>query len=202
MECKPCQIWKCNNWCLQTQHVRLGTPERENKGRKTRRSFSLIIWNSQIKIKQRFRENLISFSVIYRFIGLRHEITELCSINRKHRSNRTVTLRGEHSKGNCKAGPVYGHNTHTMVFRLPKFSKYFHLRITNITTAMKKYTHAHYVSFGLGYFTTFNTARWSWKKNPRKGKINERWVFVTTTTTTATTTAATVNNSNNNNNNK
>ena len=26
-------------------------------------------------------ENLISFSVIYRFIGLRHEITEICSIN-------------------------------------------------------------------------------------------------------------------------
>ena len=36
--------------------------------------------------------NLISFSVIYRFIGLRHEITEICSINRKHRSNWTVTL--------------------------------------------------------------------------------------------------------------
>ena len=37
-------------------------------------------------------ENLISFSVINRFIGLRHEITEICSINRKHRSNWTVTL--------------------------------------------------------------------------------------------------------------
>ena len=37
-------------------------------------------------------ENLISFSVIYRLIGLRHEITEICSINRKHRSNWTVTL--------------------------------------------------------------------------------------------------------------
>ena len=32
-------------------------------------------------------ENLISISVIYRFIELRHEITEICSINRKHRSN-------------------------------------------------------------------------------------------------------------------
>ena len=32
-------------------------------------------------------ENLISFSVIYGFIGLRHEITEICSINRKHCSN-------------------------------------------------------------------------------------------------------------------
>ena len=30
--------------------------------------------------------------MIYRFIGLRHEITEICSINRKHRSNWTVTL--------------------------------------------------------------------------------------------------------------
>ena len=34
-----------------------------------------------------YLENLISFIVIYRFIGLRHEITEICSINRKHRSN-------------------------------------------------------------------------------------------------------------------
>ena len=34
-----------------------------------------------------YLENLISFSVIYRFIGLRYEITEICSINRKHRSN-------------------------------------------------------------------------------------------------------------------
>ena len=34
-----------------------------------------------------YLENLISFSVIYRFIGLRHEITEICSINRRHRSN-------------------------------------------------------------------------------------------------------------------
>ena len=56
LDCKHCQIWKCNNWCHQTQHVRLGTPERENKGRKTRLSFSLFIWNYQIKIKQRFRE--------------------------------------------------------------------------------------------------------------------------------------------------
>ena len=40
----------------QTQHVRLGTPEWENKGRKIRRSFSLFIWNYQTKIKQRFRE--------------------------------------------------------------------------------------------------------------------------------------------------
>ena len=32
-------------------------------------------------------ENLIRFSVIYRFIGLSHEITEICSINRKYRSN-------------------------------------------------------------------------------------------------------------------
>ena len=37
-------------------------------------------------------ENLISFSVMYRFIGLRHEITEIFSINRKHHSNWTVTL--------------------------------------------------------------------------------------------------------------
>ena len=34
-----------------------------------------------------YLENLISFPVIYRFIGLRHEITEICSINQKHRSN-------------------------------------------------------------------------------------------------------------------
>ena len=39
------------------QHVRLGTPEREiDKGQKTRRSFSLFIWNYQIEIKQHFRE--------------------------------------------------------------------------------------------------------------------------------------------------
>ena len=37
-------------------------------------------------------ENFISFSVIYRFIGLRHEITEICPISQKHRSNWTVTL--------------------------------------------------------------------------------------------------------------
>ena len=37
-------------------------------------------------------EYLISFSVIHRFIGLCHKITEICSINRKHRSNWTVTL--------------------------------------------------------------------------------------------------------------
>ena len=30
--------------------------------------------------------------MMYMFIGLRHEITEICSINQKHRSNRTVTL--------------------------------------------------------------------------------------------------------------
>ena len=70
LDCKWCQIWKCSNWCFQTQRVRLGTPERENKGWKTRHSFSLL----------------------YRFIGLRHEITEICSINRKHHSNWTVTL--------------------------------------------------------------------------------------------------------------
>ena len=34
-----------------------------------------------------YLENLISFSVIYKFIGLRHEIREICSINRKHLSN-------------------------------------------------------------------------------------------------------------------
>ena len=28
-----------------------------------------------------YYENLISFSVMYRFIGLRHEVTEICSIN-------------------------------------------------------------------------------------------------------------------------
>ena len=32
-------------------------------------------------------ENLISFSVIYRLIELRHEIKEICSINQKHHSN-------------------------------------------------------------------------------------------------------------------
>ena len=56
LDCKQCQIWKCNNWCHQTQNVRLETPERENKGRKTRCSFSLFIWNYQIKIQQRFRK--------------------------------------------------------------------------------------------------------------------------------------------------
>ena len=53
------------------QHLRLETPERENKGQEL---------NSDL-------ENFISFSLIYRFIGLQHEITEICSINRKHRSN-------------------------------------------------------------------------------------------------------------------
>ena len=33
LDCE-CQIWKCNNWCHQTQHVQLGTPEREHKGGK------------------------------------------------------------------------------------------------------------------------------------------------------------------------
>ena len=33
-----------------------------------------------------------SFSVMYRFVGLRHELTKICSINQKHRSNWTVTL--------------------------------------------------------------------------------------------------------------
>ena len=47
---------------------------------------SLLIKNYQIKIKS-YLENLINFSVIYRFIGLRQEITEICYINRKHRSN-------------------------------------------------------------------------------------------------------------------
>ena len=70
----------------------LGIPEsRENKVWKTRRSFSLFIWNYQKKINSDL-ENLISFSVIYRFIGLRHETTEICSINWKHSSNWTVTL--------------------------------------------------------------------------------------------------------------
>ena len=32
-------------------------------------------------------ENLISLSVIYRFVGLRYEITQICSINRKRYSN-------------------------------------------------------------------------------------------------------------------
>ena len=36
LDCKLCQIWKYNNWCYQTQHIRLGTPERENKGQKTK----------------------------------------------------------------------------------------------------------------------------------------------------------------------
>ena len=34
-----------------------------------------------------YLENLISFSVIYRFTGLRDEITEIFSINLKHHSN-------------------------------------------------------------------------------------------------------------------
>ena len=58
---------------------------------KKRRSFSLFIWNYTIEIKQLFREFSKLFSE-YRFIGLRHEITEICSINRKHRSNWTATL--------------------------------------------------------------------------------------------------------------
>ena len=60
------------------------TPERNwNNGRKTRRSFSLFIWNYQIKKTHSDLENLISFSGIYWFIGLRHEITEMCFINWK-----------------------------------------------------------------------------------------------------------------------
>ena len=54
LDCKLRQVWQCNNWCHQMQYVRVAAPEREHKGRKTRRSFSLFIWNDQIKIKQRF----------------------------------------------------------------------------------------------------------------------------------------------------
>ena len=54
--CKSCLIGKCNNWCLQMQHVKLGTLESEHKGQKTGHSFSLFSWNYQIKIKQQFRE--------------------------------------------------------------------------------------------------------------------------------------------------
>ena len=30
---------------------------------------------------------------MYRFVGFRYEITEICTINRKHDSKRTVTLK-------------------------------------------------------------------------------------------------------------
>ena len=68
------------------QHVWLETPERENKGWKTRRSFSLrlsIFEVTKYKLNS-YVENLISFSLIYRFVGLRYEITEICSINREN----------------------------------------------------------------------------------------------------------------------
>ena len=38
---EQCQIWKYNNWCLQTQHVGLGTPENENRENK---AFVLFIY--------------------------------------------------------------------------------------------------------------------------------------------------------------
>ena len=60
-------------------------------GPKTRHSFSLFICNYQIKVKQRFRE-FNKLLVIYKFIGLHHEITEICSINWKHCSNWTDNL--------------------------------------------------------------------------------------------------------------
>ena len=49
--------------------------------------FEIAKWNLNNDLA-----NLISFSVMYRFIGLRHEITKICSINQKHCSNWTVTF--------------------------------------------------------------------------------------------------------------
>ena len=66
----------------------------KGKQRSENKAFVLFIYlKLPNKNKNSDLENLISFSVIYRFIGLRHEITEICSINRKHRSNWTVTLK-------------------------------------------------------------------------------------------------------------
>ena len=54
------------------QHVRLGTPE-TLVGKQGVRSL-YIFEITKYKLNSNL-ENLISFSVIYRFIGLRHEIT-------------------------------------------------------------------------------------------------------------------------------
>ena len=70
----------------------------------------------------------MSISVIYRFIVLRHEITEICSVNRKHRSNRAVTLRRTHGMSHpittkttaeMTAGLVFLHNV--MIFAVFSF---------------------------------------------------------------------------------
>ena len=55
------------------QHIWLGTLEMEHKGRKTRRSFSLFVWNYQIKIKQQFREYNKAFQW---YIGLLGYVTK------------------------------------------------------------------------------------------------------------------------------
>ena len=65
---------KYENVIIGANHVRLGTPERETKvGKQGVRSLYLFEI-TKYKINS-YLNDLISFSVIYRFIGLRHKIT-------------------------------------------------------------------------------------------------------------------------------
>ena len=60
-----------------------GKAERTKVGKQGVRSlylFEITEWKFSSDL-----ENLIRFSVIYRFIGLPYEITDICSINPKHR---------------------------------------------------------------------------------------------------------------------
>ena len=66
---------------------RKGKTKVEKQGVRSLYLFEIARWKLNSDLA-----NLTSFSVIYRFVGLRHEITEICSINQKHRSNWTVTL--------------------------------------------------------------------------------------------------------------
>ena len=78
---------------MPSNATRLTWNSGEGKQRPVNKAFVLSIYLKLPKNKlNSYLENSISFSVIYRFIGLRDEVSEICSINRKHRSNWTVTL--------------------------------------------------------------------------------------------------------------
>ena len=72
---------KCNTSILELQN-------RKTKVGKQGVHFLYLFKITKKKLSSGKTENLIlSFSVIYRFIGLRSKITEICSINQKHHSN-------------------------------------------------------------------------------------------------------------------
>ena len=73
---------KCNTSILELQN------RKTKVGKQGVHFLYLFLKNHQKKLNSGKTENLIlSFSVIYRFIGLRHKRTEICSINQKHHSN-------------------------------------------------------------------------------------------------------------------